>query len=144
MFPSNQGQTANKTHVMKLIHLFWSLSILAAIIFIPVLVHPTNGNLHGSLDLYAFFLLIWAIVTLATPILIIFHKYKIIRKELHFTFTLLFVLNLYFGILALFKIFIDQTLNFLHWAYVLFPLNLLWGILIIIELVVRYKRHRAV
>jgi hypothetical protein len=128
---------------MKLIHLFWSLSILAAIIFIPVLLHPTNGNLHGGLDLFAFFLLIWTIVTMTTPILIILHKYKIIRNEPYFTFTLLFVLNLYFGVLALFKIFIDQTLTSLHWAYVLFPLNLLWGILISIDLVVRYKRHRT-
>jgi hypothetical protein len=129
---------------MKLIHVFWSLLILAAIIFIPVLVHPANGNLHGSLDLYAFFLLIWAVVSTTTPVLIILHKYKIIRKDLYFTFTLLFVLNLYFGILALFKIFIDQTLNSLHLAYILFPLNLLWGLLITIDLVVRYRRDRAV
>ena len=128
---------------MKLIHIFWSLLILAAIIFVPVLLYQGNGTLHGGPDLYAFFLLIWTAVSMTTPLLIILHKYKIIRKELYFTFTLLFVLNLYFGILALFKIFVDQTLNSLHLAYVLFPLNLLCGILIIIDLVVRYKKHRA-
>jgi hypothetical protein len=143
MFPSKPDLLANETHVLKLIHIFWSLAILAAIIFIPVLLHPTNSNLHGGPDLYAFFLLIWAIVSMTTPVLIILHNYKIIRKELYFTFTLLFVLNLYFGIIALFKIFIDETLKSLHLAYILFPLNLLWSVLIVIDLVVRYRRHRA-
>jgi hypothetical protein len=128
---------------MKLTHIFWSLAILAALIFVPVLLYPANSNLHGGAELYAFFLVIWIFVSMTTPILLILHKYKIIRRELHFSFTLLFVLNLYFGILALFKIFIDQTLTSLHLAYILFPLNLLWGVLLTINMIVSYKRHRA-
>jgi hypothetical protein len=128
---------------MKVIHIFWSLLILAATIFIPTLLYPGNSDLHGGADLFAFFLVIWAVVTITTPILLLLHKYKIIRKDLHFTFTLLFVFNLYFGTLALFKIFIDQTLHSLLFAYIMFPLNIVWGALIIIELVARNKRHRV-
>jgi len=127
---------------MKLTHIFWSLLVLAALLFVPVLLCQAKSNLNGGPDLYAFFLLIWIIVSMSTPILITLRKCKLIHKELDFTFTLLFMLNLYFGVLVLFKLFIDQTLNSLHLAYFIFPLNLLWATIIFNDLVVRYRRRR--
>jgi hypothetical protein len=117
---------------MKLIHFFWSLLILAILIYIPSLFYRTNAKLHGGTDLYAFYFILWTITSILSPILLILSKVRVIREKMPFTQTLLLVFNLYFAIHGMYLVLTGEIAKDRLPIFLLFFLNVLWAVLFIL------------
>lgn len=127
---------------MKLIHFFWSLLILAFVIFIPGLFYRTNGKLHGGQDLFALYLLLLAITTIVSPAMLLLCKASLIKKDTSFIFTLLLVFNLYFGTYGIYMTLTGEILHSLSLAILLFSLNILWALLIILYVIGKTQKKQ--
>jgi hypothetical protein len=117
---------------MKLIHFFWSLLILAILIYIPSLFYRTSAKLHGGTDLYAFYLILWTITSILSPILLILNKLRIISRITPFIQSLLIVFNLYFGIHGMYLVLAGEIPTDASLIFLLFCLNIIWAILFIL------------
>ncbi len=102
---------------MKLTHIFWSLLILAIIIFIPSLLYRPNTKLGGGPDLVGFYLLIWIMTTVISPVVIILKKLNILKGNRRFLLTLLDILNFYFGCYGIYMILAGQIPEYGPFSY---------------------------
>jgi hypothetical protein len=118
---------------MKLTHIFWSLLILIMTAIVPNFAYRTNGKVHGGIDLYALFLLLWVIVSFASPIVLILHKTSVINGDIRFLYTLLSVFSVYIGIVGIYKIFTGQIVPVAPLSTPFFTLNILWAALLTID-----------
>ncbi len=100
---------------MKLTHLFWSLLILAALIFVPGLFYRTSTKGAGGFELFGYYLFIWLTTTTISPILLVLKLLKIIKASPNLLFSILAIFNLYFGAYGLFLI--NKGLAFLLHLY---------------------------
>ena len=116
---------------MKLVHIFWSLLILTILIFIPGIFYRTNSKLGGGADLFAFFLLIWTVTSVVSPVILVLRKLKIIKSKILFPLTLLAIFNLYFGSYGIYMILSDQVYR-PGFALKFLGLNLVWAVLLIL------------
>ena len=114
---------------MKLTHIFWSLLILVLLLFIPGIFYRNNSKLGGGAELLGLFLLIWLTTTIVSPILLILSWTKVIKNELKFTFTLLAVFNVYFGIYGTYMILSGQVYRPGPFTLKIFIVNLVWAVL---------------
>jgi hypothetical protein len=115
---------------MKLTHIFWSLLILAIIIFIPSLLYRPNTKLGGGPDLVGFYLLIWIMTTVISPVVIILKKLNILKGNRRFLLTLLDILNFYFGCYGIYMILAGQITEYGPFFLSLLFFNLVSGALI--------------
>jgi hypothetical protein len=118
---------------MKLLHIFWSLLILCATIIIIRLIFPTSGPFGGGLNLYAFILITWCLVTLLSPILLILRKLRMVNAYEKLWIAFLFVLNLFFGILVASELIIGNIQESRSVALILSTLNFVWALIIFIS-----------
>jgi hypothetical protein len=117
---------------MKLTHIFWALLILVLLVFIPGLFYRTNTKLGGGPDLLAFFLLLWVITSIISPLILILTKFRIIRSNISFLSTLLAVFNLYFGSYGIYLIMTGQISRPGNYTFLFLILNLVWAVLLIL------------
>src|ERR1700744_3209664 len=111
---------------MKLTHIFWALLILVVIIFVPGLFYRTNTKLGGGPDLLAYFLLLWIITSVMSPLILLLKKFRVIRNDMAFLMTLLVIFNLYFGSYGTYMILTGQVQRPGHYTLLFFILNLVW------------------
>ena len=115
---------------MKLTHIFWSLFIVTALIFLPVLLFLGKGKLNGGPEIFAIFLISRWAVCIISPISIILAFFKPVRVKQSFGYTLLFFLNLYFGLFGIYELYQGQVRQSFSAALLLLLLDLLWATLI--------------
>jgi hypothetical protein len=129
---------------MRLVHIFWALLVLAGIILLPTALFLNRGKLNGGPEIFATFLLFWWLVDGLTPIalLVALLKKRPIRHR--FIFTLLALLNLYFGLMGV-SYFIREG-NILQYklSFLVFLLNLTWsGVIVYCQLQAPRVEHRS-
>jgi hypothetical protein len=127
---------------MKLTHIFWSLLILAIIVFIPSLLYRPNTKLGGGPDLVGFYLLLWIMTTGISPVVIILKTFNLVKSNARFLLTLLCILNFYFGCYGIYMIQAGQITQYGSFFLSLLLLNLVCGVLIIL-LVVKSKNGKS-
>ena len=120
---------------MKLTHIFWSLLILVLLLFIPGIFYRNNSKLGGGAELLGFLLLLWLTTTISSPIMLILSRMRMIKNNLKFTFTLLAIFNVYFGIYGIYIILSEQVYRPGPFALEIFILNLVWAVLIFLKIV---------
>jgi hypothetical protein len=119
---------------MKTNHIFWSLMLLAIIAFLPNLLYHPNTKLGAGPDLFALYLLIWIILSIATPFLLMLARFGLVPGNLRFLSTFLTLSSLYFGLYGLHLIISKEFVTNTPLAIGLFSLNLVWGILLFLTL----------
>ena len=124
---------------MKLMHIFWSLLILVLLIYFPWIFYRTNGKFHGGAELYALFILVWLIISIVSPITLTICVTRIFMRDIRFWLTLLMVFNLFYGAYVTFLIIYHQILKVFSFALTASLLNILWGILIVIYIGIKYN-----
>ena len=119
---------------MKSIHIFWALLLLAIIVFLPNLACHSNAKLGFGPNLVLIYLLFWIVLSVITPFLLMLKKIGAIPGEHPFIFTLLSLLNFYFGLYGLYLILSKELGKPAPLSICLFTLNLIWGVVIFITL----------
>ena len=119
---------------MKSIHIFWSFLLLAIVVFLPNLSCHSNAKLGNGPNLVLIYLLFWIILSVITPFLLMLKKIEAIPGEYPFIFTLLSLLNFYFGLYGLYLILSKEFAKPTPLTICLFTLNLVWGVAIFITL----------
>ena len=125
---------------MKLTHIFWSLLLLVILIFSPAIFYRNNSKLGGGAEIFGFYLLILITTTILSPIFVILYWVKVIKRNLLFAFTLLAIFNLYFGAYGTYMILTGQVYRAGPYALKIFILNLVWAVLIIVQLIKARKK----
>ena len=116
---------------MRLIHIFWALFVLAVVILLPIVVFSNRGKLNGGPEILATFLTFWWLVDGLTPIALILAWLRKRPLRHQFLFTLLAVLNLYFGLRGVFYfIHVGNILEY-KLSFLIFLLNLTWSAIIV-------------
>ncbi|HEY4111559.1 hypothetical protein [Puia sp.] len=128
---------------MKLTYILWSLVILAATIFVPGLFYRTNAKLGGGPDLVAFFLLIWIITSIVSPLVILLKKVGATKGDIGFIRTLLTTFNLYFGTYGIYMISVGQITQSGPFLIFFLILNLIWAVLFIIMALTRHRKNAS-
>jgi hypothetical protein len=99
-----------------------------------------DNKLHGGPELLAFYLFLWALISVVSPIIYLLKTFRVIKGRLQFTLTLLVLFNLYVGAYGSYMIVSKQIAH--PGALILFfLLNLLWALLLIIMAV--REDHRS-
>jgi hypothetical protein len=119
---------------MKSNHIFWALTLLAIIVFLPSLFWHTNAKLGIGPNLVLIYLLIWIVLSITTPFLLMLERIGAVPGEHPFIFTLLSLLNFYFGLYGLYLIFSKELAKPTPLTICLFTLNLVWSVAIFITL----------
>ena len=120
---------------MRLIHIFWSLLALAVLILLPTLLFGHRGKLNGGPEIFASFLLFWWLLDGLTPIALILAWLKKRPLRRQFLFTLLAILNLYFGLRGVFYFLREGNMLEFKFSFLIFLLNLTWaGIIVYTQL----------
>ena len=120
---------------MRLIHIFWSLLALAVVILLPIVLFSHRGKLNGGPEIFASFLLFWWLLDGLTPLalILVWLKKRPLRNQ--FLFTLLAVLNLYFGLMGVFYLLREGNMLEFKFSFIIFLLNLTWaGIIVYAQL----------
>lgn len=128
---------------MKLTHIFWSLLILAIIVFIPSLLYRPNTKLGGGPELVGFYLLIWIMTTGISPVVIILKKLNVVKGSGRFLLTLLMILNFYFGCYGIYMILAGEITQSSPFFQSFLILNLVWSVLII-SIVAKPKNDKSI
>ena len=111
---------------MRLIHIFWSLIVLAAMIIFPIILFLNHGKLQGGPELFGTFLIFWWIIDAATPIVLIAAWITENSLSGKFLFTLLAILNLYFGLQGIYHLLRARIVHQYGISFLFFLLNLAW------------------
>ena|ERR1700722_8202733 len=119
---------------MKTNHIFWSLMLLAIIVFLPNLFYHPNAKLGGGPDIFLMYLLLWIILSVATPFQLLLERIGVLQGNFKFLSTFLMLLNLYFGLYGLHLIISKEFAKPSTLAICLLLLNLVWGALLFIML----------
>jgi hypothetical protein len=115
---------------MKLMHIFWSLVIVVAMIFLPVGLFLNRGKLNGGPEILGAFLVFWWLTDAATPAILAIALAKKRSLRHRFAFTLLAFLNLYFGLMGVFYFVRQENISELKVSFFFFVLNLAWSLII--------------
>ena len=116
---------------MRLIHIFWSLVVVAAMIVLPTLLFLNHGKLQGGPEIVGSFLISWWVIDVVTPLaLVAAWVRKMLFKE-KFFFTLLAALNFYFGSMGIYQLINGGIVQQYKISAGLFLLNLFWGVIIV-------------
>ena len=116
---------------MRLTHIFWSLAVLSAIIVLPVLLFSNHGKLQGGPELFGTFVIFWWITDVVTPVALIAAWLKRRSIQERFSFTLLSVLNLYFGLMGTYHLLRAGSVHLYEISFIIFLLNLAWAAIIV-------------
>jgi len=116
---------------MRLIHIFWSLVVLAIIIVFPTLLFLNHGKLQGGPEIFGTFLILWWAIDLISTIMLMVAWVRKDSLRDKFPFTLLATLNLYFGLMGVYHMLQGRSLHLYPISFILFLLNFVWaGIMI--------------
>ena len=116
---------------MRLIHIFWALFALVVMILLPIVLFSNRGKLNGGPEILASFLIFWWLIDGLTPIALILAWLNKRSLRYQFIFTLLAVLNLYFGIRGLFYFLRIGNIMEYKLSFLVFLLNLTWSAIIV-------------
>jgi hypothetical protein len=116
---------------MRLIHIFWALFALAVMILLLLGLFLNKGKLNGGPGLFGTFLIFWWLLDTITPIafILVWLKKRSIRYR--FSFTLLAILNLYFGLMGIFYFMREKNILEYKFSFLVFLLNLTWSVTIV-------------
>jgi len=117
---------------MKLTHIFWSLTILAAAIFGFRALWHTSGSLNQGLSIYVFILLLLGLATTASPVVILLIALRKLNPRDNPGVTFLFIVNSFWGLLITFEILTGDLQYSVPLAMCLTSLNLVWAIFLLI------------
>ena len=115
---------------MRLTHIFWALLVVVGMILLPVVLFLNKGKLNGGPELFGTFLLFWWLLDLLSPAALAIAWYKKLELRYSFFYTLLAVLNLYFGLMGFYHLPIAGSFREYMFFYLLFFLNLTWAAII--------------
>lgn len=124
---------------MKLTHIFWSLFVIVAMILLPMVLFLNRGKLNGGPEIFGTFLIFWWLVTFLTPILLVAAYAKKRMLKNNFIFTLLAMLNLYFGLMGLYHLPNAGPIREYFIYYAVFILNLAMAAIIIVYFQLRKR-----
>jgi hypothetical protein len=116
---------------MRLTHIFWSLVVLAAIIMLPVLLFLNHGKLQGGPELFGTFVIFWWLIDAATPIALIAAWIRRRPLRENFLFTLLAIMNMYFGIMGIYHLLNTGSVHTYAISFAIFSFNLVWTAIIV-------------
>lgn len=115
---------------MRLIHIFWALLVLAVMIVLPIVLFLNRGKLNGGPEILGTFFVFWWLIDGLTPIALIVAWLKKRPLRRRFLFTLLAVLNLYFGLMGIFYFLRAGNIPEYKLSFLVFLLNLTWSVII--------------
>jgi len=115
---------------MKATHILWSLAIVVCFIVLLVFVIPGKDAAKGGIATFFLFLLTWAILLIASPLMILFARLRVIVAYHSFVYTLLFTLNSCYGCYVLLQVISGGIDKSLFLASVLGGVNLLWAVVL--------------
>lgn len=112
---------------MKLSHIFWSLAVLALMIVLPTLLFLNHGKLQGGPEIFGTFLIFWWAADILAPIMLIIAWIQKSSLQKKFLFTLLAILNLYFGLMGIYHMLQGGSVHLYPTSFALFLFNLVWA-----------------
>jgi hypothetical protein len=125
---------------VKITHIFWALLLVALLIFTPLLFLPSSDETRGGVTTLFSFIATWVVVSLVSPIMIAIALFRVTRPYRSFFYTLLFVLNLYFGSFTLFQLLNGGAHGSELTVTILGILNLFWSAIFIFLMTARRFR----
>jgi hypothetical protein len=119
---------------MKTNHIFWSLMLLAIIVFLPNLFYHPHAKLGGGPDIFLMYVLLWIILSVATPFQLLLERIGVVQGKFQFLSTFLMLLNFYFGLYGLHLFISKEFPKPSTLAIFLLILNLVWCVLLFVRL----------